>query len=161
MKILRVILGNQLFPISQINLSKDVPIFMAEDNGLCSYIKHHKSKIALFFSAMRSYRDQLITNSYKVIYYDTNNNFSTSYFDKLLYEVKSNKIEKIEIYEIEDKPFENDFLEFCKTNNIEITFLPSPMFVDSRGSFKSLLGNKKFLLQGNYYIQMRTKMNIL
>ena len=121
MKILRVILGNQLFPISQINLSKDVPIFMAEDSGLCSYIKHHKSKIALFFSAMRSYRDQLKNNSYKVIYNDANNYFSTSYFEKLFDVVKSNKIKKIEIYEIEDKPFEKDFLEFCETNNIEIT----------------------------------------
>tara|TARA_A100001011_G_scaffold68787_1_gene70181 strand:- start:437 stop:1918 length:1482 start_codon:yes stop_codon:yes gene_type:complete len=161
LKILRVILGNQLFPISQINLSKDVPIFMAEDNGLCSYIKHHKSKIALFFSAMRSYRDQLKNNSYKVIYYDANNNFSTSYFDKLLDIVKSNKIEKIEIYEIEDKPFERDFLEFCKTNNIEITFLPSPMFIDSRGSFKHFLGDKKFHLQANYYKQMRKKKKLL
>ncbi len=161
MKILRAILGNQLFPIYQINLSKDVPVFMAEDNGLCSYIKHHKSKIALFFSAMRSYRDQLNNNGYKVIYYDANNNFLTSYFDKLLNIVKSNKIEKIEIYEIEDKPFEKDFLEFCKTNNIEITFLPSPMFIDSRGSFKNFLGDKKFHLQANYYKQMRKKMNLL
>ena len=134
---------------------------MAEDNGLCSYIKHHKSKIALFFSAMRSYRDQLKNNSYKVIYYDANNNFSTSYFDKLLDIVKSNKIEKIEIYEIEDKPFERDFLEFCKTNNIEITFLPSPMFIDSRGSFKLFLGDKKFHLQANYYKQMRKKKKLL
>lgn len=134
---------------------------MAEDNGLCSYIKHHKSKIALFFSAMRSYRDQLKNNSYKVIYYDANNNFSTSYFDKLLDIVKSNKIEKIEIYEIEDKPFERDFLEFCKTNNIEITFLPSPMFIDSRGSFKHFLGDKKFHLQANYYKQMRKKKKLL
>ena len=161
MKILRAILGNQLFPIYQINLSKDVPVFMAEDNGLCSYIKHHKSKIALFFSAMRSYRDQLNNNGYKVIYYDANNNFLTSYFDKLLDIVKSNKIEKIEIYEIEDKPFEKDFLEFCKANNIEITFLPSPMFIDSRGSFKNFLGDKKFHLQANYYKQMRKKMNLL
>ena len=136
MKILRVILGNQLFPISQINLSKDVPIFMAEDSGLCSYIKHHKSKIALFFSAMRSYRDQLENNSYKVIYYDANNDFSTSYFEKLLDVIKTNKVEKIEIYEIEDIPFEKDFLEFCRTNNIEINFLSSPMFIDSRDSFK-------------------------
>ena len=161
MKILRVILGNQLFPISQINLSKDVPIFMAEDSGLCSYIKHHKSKIALFFSAMRSYRDQLKKNSHKVIYNDANNNFSTSYFEKLFDVVKSNKIKKIEIYEIEDKPFEKDFLEFCKTNNIEISFLPSPMFIDSRGEFKYFLGDKKFHLQANYYKQMRKKMNLL
>jgi deoxyribodipyrimidine photolyase-related protein len=32
---------------------------MAEDNGLCTYEKHHKQKILLFLSSMRSYADSL------------------------------------------------------------------------------------------------------
>ena len=106
---------------------------------------------------MRSYRDQLENNSYKVIYYDANNDFSTSYFDKLLNVIKSNKIKKIEIYEIEDKPFEK-ILNFVN-NNIK-KFFPSPMFIDS-SAFKYFLGDKKFHLQANYYKQMRKKMNLL
>ena len=34
-------------------------VFMREDMGLCTYEKHHKQKIVLFLSAMRSYRDEL------------------------------------------------------------------------------------------------------
>ena len=54
-----MVLGNQLFPLDQQLITSDTTIFMAEDLGLCSEVKHHKSKIALFFIAMRSYRDNL------------------------------------------------------------------------------------------------------
>ena len=54
------ILGNQLFPIQHLNSFKnDHIIFMAEDYQLCTYEKHHKLKILLFLSAMRSYVDNL------------------------------------------------------------------------------------------------------
>ena len=59
MKLL-LILGNQLFPLKNINRFKnDHLIFMAEDHELCTYEKHHKLKILLFLSAMRSYADKL------------------------------------------------------------------------------------------------------
>ena len=55
-KTLRLILGNQLFPLEMQKLRIE-RLFMCEDSGLCTYEKHHKSKIALFFNAMRSFRD--------------------------------------------------------------------------------------------------------
>ena len=52
------ILGNQLFPLKYIDrFKKDHLFFMTEDNGLCTYEKHHKQKILLFLSSMRSYAD--------------------------------------------------------------------------------------------------------
>ena len=54
------ILGNQLFPTKYIDrFKKDHLFFMAEDKGLCTYEKHHKQKILLFLSSMRSYADEL------------------------------------------------------------------------------------------------------
>ena len=41
---------------------------MAEDNGLCTYEKHHKQKILLFLSSMRSYADSLKKNKFKLDY---------------------------------------------------------------------------------------------
>ena len=83
LKRLALILGNQLFPIEQQNIDKNATIFMCEDYGLCTYEKHHKSKIALFYMAMRSYRDQLEKIGYKVEYLDYNKEFKTSYVNKL------------------------------------------------------------------------------
>ena len=57
------ILGNQLFPLKYLDrFKKDHVFFMAEDNGLCTYEKHHKQKILLFLSSMRSYADNLKKN---------------------------------------------------------------------------------------------------
>ena len=61
------ILGNQLFPLKYFNdFKNDHLIFMAEDYHLCTYEKHHKLKILLFLSAMRSHADQLKKNKYKI-----------------------------------------------------------------------------------------------
>ena len=63
------ILGNQLFPLKYLDrFKKDHVFFMAEDNGLCTYEKHHKQKILLFLSSMRSYADSLKKNKYKLNY---------------------------------------------------------------------------------------------
>ena len=94
-KTLRLVLGNQLFPISTHNFAENETVFMCEDLGLCSDVKHHKSKIALFFSAMRSFRDELEKNKIDVIYYDYSNDFEIDYCEKLIKTISSNGIKKI------------------------------------------------------------------
>ena len=70
------ILGNQLFPLKNLDrYKKDHLSFMSEDYQLCTYERHHKLKILLFLSSMRSYRDELKSKKLKVIYSDCNNNF--------------------------------------------------------------------------------------
>ena len=46
---LLVLLGNQLFPVEEIHKTNSSHIFMAEDYDLCTYEKHHKLKILMFF----------------------------------------------------------------------------------------------------------------
>mgnify|MGYP000728217910 CR=1 FL=1 len=42
---------------------------MAEDYGLCTFEKHHKLKILLFLSSMRSYAEKLDQKKYKIKYF--------------------------------------------------------------------------------------------
>ena len=63
-----IILGNQLFSPKYLKKYKDHTFFMAEDYDLCTYEKHHKLKILLFLSSMRSFRDELKSNNFKVHY---------------------------------------------------------------------------------------------
>ena len=73
-----ITLGNQLFPLKYLNRYKnDHLFFMAEDYGLCTYEKHHKLKILLFLSAMRSYRDELKKNNINVHYEELSDNTDT------------------------------------------------------------------------------------
>ena len=59
MKSMFLILGNQLFPLKYLKPYKDSTFLMMEDYGLCTFQKHHKLKLILFLSAMRSYADEL------------------------------------------------------------------------------------------------------
>lgn len=161
MKKLALVLGNQLFPIDHQSICKDTPIFMSEDMGLCTDVKHHKSKIALFFFAMRSYRELLINNGYKVNYMDINNKFSSSYIDKLKEYIQANSIQEIVFYEIEDKPFETELFALINELNLDFTELESPMFLDNRKSFTDFVSDKKFILQANYYKKNRKEFNYL
>ena len=156
-----MVLGNQLFPLDQQLITSDTTIFMAEDLGLCSEVKHHKSKIALFFIAMRSYRDNLEANGYKVHYMDYKNNFNSGYIDKLKAYICEHSIEELTFYEIEDKPFEKLLYKLINDLKLNYTELSSPMFIDSRESFAQFSKDKKFLLQGNYYKKNRKEYGYL
>ena len=79
------ILGNQLFPLKYVDrFKKDHSFYMAEDHQLCTYEKHHKQKILLFLSSMRSYADSLKKNRYKLDYLKIEDkDFKDEYFKKL------------------------------------------------------------------------------
>ena len=63
------ILGNQLFPSKYLDrFKKDHLFFMAEDYQLCTYEKHHKNKILLFLSSMRSHAETLKKDKFKLEY---------------------------------------------------------------------------------------------
>ena len=102
------ILGNQLFPLKFLNSFKeDHQFFMAEDYSLCTYQKHHKQKILLFLSSMRSYSDRLKKNKYELTYIKIEDkDFKDDYFRKLKKIITKKKISEITSFEVEDKPFE-------------------------------------------------------
>ena len=130
LKRLALVLGNQLFPINQQNIDKSTTIFMCEDYGLCTYEKHHKSKIALFYMAMRSYRDQLTETGYQVKYIDCNEDFKTTYINKLENFIRVGGYTEIEFYEIEDKNFEKEIFFLIKKLNLKYHEQKSLMFMD-------------------------------
>ena len=101
-----LLLGNQLFSPKYLNDFKDHTFFMAEDYGLCTFEKHHKLKILLFLSSMRSFRDEIKSKNFNLIYKDVNKDFKISYEKKLEKIIKEKKIKELSFFEIEDKFFE-------------------------------------------------------
>ena len=114
-----LILGNQLFNPNYLNKFSDHTFYMAEDLGLCTFQKHHKLKILLFLSSMRSYRDELKSKKLKVIYSDCNNNFKLSYEKKLEKIIKEKKVTEISFFEIEDIFFENKIKNLFKKRGVK------------------------------------------
>ena len=110
------ILGNQLFPIKYLDrFKKDHLFFMAEDKGLCTYEKHHKQKILLFLSSMRSYADGLRKNKFKLDYFKIEDKeFNDDYLKKLKKIITQKKVKEISSFEVEDKFFEKKISQFLK-----------------------------------------------
>ena len=157
------ILGNQLFPLKNINRFKnDHLVFMAEDYELCTYEKHHKLKILLFLSAMRSYADKLKKNKFKIEYSKIDSiDFKKSYLDKIKKLIKSKKISEITSFEIEDKFFEEKIESFAKKNKLKLNKIQSPMFLNSREEFQDYLSSNKKPFMATFYKGTRKKLNVL
>ena len=139
------ILGNQLFPSKYIDrFKKDHLFFMAEDYELCTYEKHHKQKILLFLSSMRSHADTLRKHKFKIEYLKIEDReFKDSYFKKLKKIVSSKKIKEISSFEVEDKFFEKKINQFISKEKIKWNVIQTPMFLNSREEFKQYLSKSK------------------
>ena len=161
-KSLLLILGNQLFSIDNIKGLNPDKVFMAEDLGLSTYEKHHKLKILMIFSAMREKRDELISNNIDVDYSEIEDpDFDLTFEEKLKKSIKKNNIKNLKVFEIEDKPFEKRIIDFSKKYDLTLTISPSPMFLIKREEFLELKGSSKVIRMGNFYKNVRKKLNIL
>jgi len=157
-----VILGNQLFNpkiFQNLGVSK---VFMAEDYNLCTYEKHHKLKLYLFLCAMREYKDELESVNITVEYNALNERIEDQSYLKCLVEyIKANKIQRVNLFEIEDKNFEAELLTGLTKNDIEFHVHQSPMFLFTREEFYSQIKDKKVFRMRNFYQYGRKKFNIL
>ena len=162
MKNIFVILGNQLFDPGLLQELGASQVFMAEDSNLCTYEKHHKLKLYLFLCAMREYKDELKSVNITVEYNTLNERIKDqSYLECLVKYVKANKIQSVNLFEIEDKGFETELLTGLSENDIEFHIHQSPMFLFSREEFYSQIKDKKVFRMGNFYQYGRKKFNIL
>ena len=157
------ILGNQLFPPKYLNRFKNDHLFyMAEDLGLCTYEKHHKQKILLFLSSMRSHADKLRKNKFKLDYLSIEDKgFKDDYLKKLKKIIVQKKIKEISSFEIEDKFFEKKISQFFKKEKIQWNIIQTPMFLNSRKDFKNYLQKSKKPFMATFYKETRKKSGIL
>ena len=157
-----IILGNQLFNPKFFEKYKEHTFFLAEDYGLCTYEKHHKHKILLFLSAMRSFCDELEAKKFKVEYIKIEDpEFEKSYEEKIIKILEKLKIQEISMFEIEDKSFESRLINLFKKIKIKFRFIETPMFINSRKDFGNYLSASKKPFMANFYKKQRLKNNIL
>jgi deoxyribodipyrimidine photolyase-related protein len=157
------ILGNQLFPSKYLDrFKKDHLIFMAEDYQLCTYEKHHKNKILLFLSSMRSHAENLRKDKFKLEYFKIEDKeFKDDYLKKLKKVINSKKIKEISSFEVEDKFFEKKINHFVKKEKIKWNIVQTPMFLNSRDEFKQYLSKSKKPFMATFYKEVRKKSGIL
>ena len=162
MKNLFVILGSQLFHPNFLKEKGCTDVFMAEDFGLCTYVKHHKLKIYFFLCSMREYADELRDNGINVHYFKLCERDSNQTYAQFLCSfLKQQEWEKFSLFEIEDKTFEAPLFEALSTSSITYSVIKSPMFMFSRKDFSEFHNGSKQFRMNSFYIHGRKKFNIL
>lgn len=161
-----VVLGNQLFPFAEFKALRDARFFMAEDVGLCTYVKHHQQKIVLFLAAMRSHADELRANGCDVHYESLNDQsgpeLQTKYETKLSRFAEGKGIERLVMFEIEDKFFEERIEALAQERGWALEFLESPMFVTPREVFEDYVGvSGKRPFMAKFYEQQRKRLGVM
>lgn len=169
-----VVLGNQLFEARHWKNAGvepgSLPVFMAEDVGLCTYVRHHPQKIVLFLAAMRSHRDALRKAGFDVNYREldeTGPEASGSYLEKLAAwldesAAKGDPVEELVLFEVEDRWFEAELEAWADGRGLALSFLESPMFLTSREQFAEYLDDadgKPFMAR--FYQRQRRRLGLL
>ena len=88
---------------------------MAEDFGLCSYEKHHKHKIIFFLSSMRSFRDELRSKGFQVLYKKIDeDDFKDDYTNKLKKEMEHRGVDEISFSKLRIRFLKTKSINFAK-----------------------------------------------
>lgn len=162
-----VVLGNHLFPAAMFDEYRDATFFMAEDVGLCTYVKHHQQKLVLFLAAMRAHADGLRARGwalhYEALDEESGAERQTEYETKLARFIEGQSFKRLVMFEIEDKFFETRIETFAEDHGLALEFLDSPMFVTPREEFENYLddtgGGRPFMAK--FYERQRRRLDIL
>jgi deoxyribodipyrimidine photolyase-related protein len=135
---------------------------MCEDRGLATRTRHHKLKIAFFFSAMRHHAAALREAGWEVDYRAIDDPGSHEPFEeKLLQFMLSRGADTLRTFEIEDKFFEKRLEVFAQKNGFQLEIRQSPMFLTSRADFAQFdVGGKKRIMK-DFYAHQRRRLGIL
>jgi deoxyribodipyrimidine photolyase-related protein len=157
-----MVLGNQLFPLHHLKDHATCWFFMAEDAGLCTYVRHHKLKLVLFLAAMRAYADGLRDAGFKLDYLALSDRAGgSSYEDALGEALDRHGCSELVCFEIEDRFFAQRIGELARTRKAKLTVLPSPMFLTSRQEFADYLGTVSTPRLAGFYQRQRKRLKIL
>ncbi len=158
---LLLVLGNQLFPLDELPPPEGLLVFMAEDRGLCTYVRHHQQKIVLFLAAMRHYAAALEEAGYAVEYHRLDDDGDEPYEDKLGGALERSGAGTLLHFEVEDKPFESRLDDFVAARGCAREVLQSPMFLCPREEFAEYLEGAKRPFMAEFYKRERRRQDVL
>ena len=156
MKSINIIFPNQLFEDSLL-IQNNNKTYLIEEYLFFKQYNFHKQKLVFHRSSMKNYEIYLNKKGIETIYIESNNNKSD-----IRYFLDKTEEKKINIYSPEDNWLEKRIKSKCSKNNIELSIIENPMFINSRNDLLPFFSSeKKKLFQTSFYKNQRKKLNIL
>lgn len=134
-------------------------VIMIESRARATHLNYHKVKLAMTFSAMRHFAEELRHMGWKVDYHEMAK--TPDFLGALKKHLESAKPDGFLMME-PNNFFEREAVDkIAKKLGVEICFAPSIQFLRSREDFASWANGKKRLLMETHYRDMRRRLGIL
>lgn len=165
-KTLRLILGDQLsrnlLTLKGCDKDNDI-ILMAELWDEATYVKHHKKKIALVFSAMRHHAQWLKDQGYNVHYtYLDDPDNTGSFFGEVRRIVKTHAIEHIITCEANEYRVSKNMCDWQEALNIPVQIMEDDRWIATHTDFNDWANDGRKQLRMEYFYRlMRRKTGFL
>ena len=160
-----LILGDQLSPamtsLAAADRGRDV-VLMCEVMEEATYVRHHKQKIALIFSAMRHFAAELRAAGWRVDYVAFEDNGNTgSFTGEVGRAVARHAPDRIVVTEAGEWRVNAMIDGWSQTFGLDVDCLPDRRFVCSRPEFEDWAHGRKALRMEWFYRDMRRKTGLL
>ena len=159
-----LILGDQLSEgLSSLRaLSSHDEVLMAEVYAEATYVHHHPQKIALIFSAMRHFANELRARGVKVHYVRIDDPENTQALStELLRHRDLLGLSDWLVTEPGEWRLRAELLELCERPDVNLTMLEDDRFVVSHAQFQSFLEGRKQPRMEHFYRQVRRATGLL
>lgn len=158
---LRLILGDQLNPehwwFQQVN--DDVTYVMMEIRQETDYVRHHIQKIAVFFLAMRRFRDFLIREGHRVIYLALDDPANRQSLDRNIRKlIQDGGFDHFEYMEADEYRVDQQLIDLSHALTVPVERCSSEHFLCDRNRFQGLA---KTPVMETFYRELRVELNIL
>ncbi|MEM8726529.1 MAG: cryptochrome/photolyase family protein, partial [Pseudomonadota bacterium] len=134
----------------------DTVILMMEVWDEATYVKHHKQKIVLIFSAMRHFAEELRDSGWMVDYVkltDTDN--SGSFTGEVARAIERHDPREIHIVEAGEWRVQQAIEEWPDKFACPVEILPDDRFLCSHSEFQEWAARRKHLTMEHFYREMR------
>jgi deoxyribodipyrimidine photolyase-related protein len=156
------ILGDQLTLSNSALLAIDPKrdlVFMIESLEHARELNHHKSKLALCFSAMRHFKVELESKGYTVAYNTLSE--ETSFLSALQSLIKQHHVKELLVMEPHEMATMRVAENLSDQIDIAVSITKNTMFLTDREEFIKKNSGKKHLIMESFYRDMRKKLKVL
>lgn len=152
-------LSHELATLRDLTAETDI-VVMAEVAAEASYVPHNRHKIALIFSAMRHFRDELRSAGVNVEYFEYSQGVSSlgASLDKVREQYKADTVACCEPGEYRVQAHLDKWAEQA---DCELTWVEDDRYLSSISAFKDWASGRKQLRMEHFYRQMRRQHDLL
>lgn len=140
-------------------------IWMAEVSEEATHVWCHKLRLAFFFSAMRHFREYLISEGYSVQYHELSERSAedsgASFSAVLRCDLARLEVDEIVAVEVGDHRVRDALEAFANEEKVALRWLEDSHFYLPLGDFKEWASGRKLFLLEHFYRMMRKRSGIL